>query len=104
MVLLIKKEADKILKAINKRLWLENNGTYAEYQDLLGKKLVHPTPAVWSIYHAIDEGISNPFQAYQATKYVDNNIPHIPVYTDKNTGEKYLYHFYNKLDAIHLVY
>ncbi|MGY5354107.1 DUF4450 domain-containing protein [Wenyingzhuangia sp. IMCC45467] len=80
-------EADKILKAINKRLWLENKGIYAEYQDLLGKKLVHPTPALWTIYHAIDEGISNPFQAYQATKYVDNHIPHIPVYTNDKTQE-----------------
>ena len=73
------KEADKILKAINSNLWLPKKGWYAEYKDLLGLKLVHPYAGIWSIYHAIDSEVPDPFQAYQALRYVDTEIPHIPI-------------------------
>lgn len=74
-----KKESEKILNAINRELWMPELGWYAEYKDLLGKKLVHPVPGLWTIYHAIDSKLPDPFQAYQATRYVDTEIPHIPV-------------------------
>lgn len=73
------KEADKILKAINVNLWLPRKGWWAEYKDLMGYQLVHPDAAIWTVYHAIDSDIHDPFQAYQATRYVDTEIPHIPV-------------------------
>jgi len=72
-------EAERIKNAVNEHLWLPEKGWYAEYKDLLGKQLVHTAPAVWSIYHSIDEGIADPFQAYQSTRYVDSEIPHIPI-------------------------
>ncbi|MEJ6980682.1 DUF4450 domain-containing protein [Pedobacter sp. P351] len=72
-------EADKILKAINANLWLPQKGWYAEYKDLLGLKLVHPYAGIWSIYHALDSEVPDPFQAYQALRYVDTEIPHIPI-------------------------
>ncbi len=72
-------EADKIKKAVNKQLWLPDRGWFAENKDLLGNQLVHPSAALWTCYHAIDEGLADPFQAWQTTKYVDNSIPHIPV-------------------------
>ena len=72
-------EAEKILKAMNERLWLPFQGHWAEYQDFMGHKRVHKSAAVWTIYHAIDSEMANPFQAYQATRYVDTAIPHIPV-------------------------
>jgi len=72
-------EAAKILKAINNTLWMPAKGSYAEFKDLLGNKLLHPDAALWTIYHALDSDVPDPFQAYQATKYVDENIPHIPV-------------------------
>ncbi|MGX5687628.1 DUF4450 domain-containing protein [Arcticibacter tournemirensis] len=74
-----KQEADKIIKAINSSLWLPKKAWYAEYKDLLGEKLVHPYAGLWTVYHAIDSKISDPFQAYGATRYVDTEIPHIPV-------------------------
>jgi GH15 family glucan-1,4-alpha-glucosidase len=37
------KEAEKILAAINKKLWMSDKGWYAEYKDLLGNKLLHPS-------------------------------------------------------------
>ena len=73
------KEADAILKAMNERLWLKDAGHWAEYQDLMGLKRVHESAAVWSIYTPIDCGACTPDQAYQATKYIDSRIPHIPV-------------------------
>ena len=46
---------------------------------LLGEKLLHPAAALWTVYHAIDEGIADNFQAYQALRYIDTQIPHIPI-------------------------
>lgn len=74
-----KSESEKILIAINKQLWLPQLGWYAEYKDLLGKKLIHPVPGLWTIYHALDSKIPDAFQAYQSTRFVDTEIPHIPV-------------------------
>jgi hypothetical protein len=73
------KEADHILTAINKILWMPQTGQYAEYQDLLGNKLLHPAAALWTVYHAIDSDVPDKFQAYQALRYVDTQIPHIPI-------------------------
>jgi len=72
-------EADKILKAINANLWLPEKGWYAEYKDLLGLKKVHPYAGLWTVYHAIDSDVPNPFQAYQALRYIDTEIPRIPI-------------------------
>src|SRR5690606_18962811 len=74
-----KKEAEHILNAVQKKLWMPGKGWYAEYKDLLGNKLLHPQAGLWTIYHAVDAGIPDPFQAYQALQYVSNEIPHIPV-------------------------
>lgn len=74
-----KNEADKIFNAIERNLWLPKQGWYAEYKDKLGKQLVHPSPGLWTIYHAIDAGVPDAFKAYQTTRYIDKFIPHIPV-------------------------
>lgn len=72
-------EADKILAALNSRLWLEDKGHWAEFQDFMGHKRLHENAGVWTIYHALDSDVADPFQAYLATRYVDREIPHIPV-------------------------
>jgi len=72
-------EADKILNALNKTLWIGNKGWWAEFKDNMGEKMLHEDAAVWTVYHAIDSDVDDPFQAYEATRYVDTNIPHIPV-------------------------
>ncbi len=72
-------EADAIKKAMNSRLWLSDKRHWAEYQDLMGMKRVHKSAAAWSIYTPIDCGVCSPEQAYWATRYVDENLPHIPV-------------------------
>ena len=72
-------EANKIYTAMQNNLWLKDKGWYAEYKDLLGLKQVHPSAALWTVYHAIDEGAADAKQQYQMLRYVDNYIPHLPV-------------------------
>ncbi|MEP7238300.1 MAG: DUF4450 domain-containing protein, partial [Ferruginibacter sp.] len=72
-------EATKILKAINSTLWMPSKGSYAEFKDMLGNKLLHPSAALWTIYHSMDNDVPDKFQAYQSMKYVYENIPQIPV-------------------------
>ncbi len=72
-------EADKILSALNSTLWMDDKGVWAEHQDFMGHKRLHDHPGLWTIYHAIDSDVADDFMAYSATRYVDNNIPHIPV-------------------------
>jgi len=72
-------EAESILMAMNERLWLPEKGVWAECQDAMGLKRKHEHPAVWSIYTPIDCGACTPEQAYEATRYIDANIPHIDV-------------------------
>lgn len=72
-------EADRIYKAIDETLWMEDKGVWAEYKDLMGHQRLHKSPAVWTIYHTIDSEVGTPLQRYRATQYADNEIPHIPV-------------------------
>ena len=72
-------EAEAILKAMNERLWIKDKGVWAEYQDAMGFRRLHESPAVWSIYTPIDCGACSPEQAWQATGWVETHIPHIRV-------------------------
>ena len=72
-------EADRILRALDSILWMDDAGVWAEYRESLGNRRLHDHPAVWTIYHAIDSEAADPFQKYSATRYIDDNIPHIPV-------------------------
>lgn len=74
-----RKEAEAILDAMNKTLWLEDRGHWAEFKDLMGHQRLHTSAAIWSIYTPIDCEACTPEQAYRATVYVDREIPHIPV-------------------------
>ncbi len=78
-------EAEAILKEMNERLWMKDRGHWAEFQDLMGLKRLHKSAALWTIYTPIDCGACTSEQAYLATKYVDRDIPHIPIVID---GEK----------------
>ena len=73
------READKILAAMNRVLWMADRGWYAEYRDLLGLQRLHPSAELPSIYHPIDSSVPDPFQAWQMLRYVDTDIEHIPI-------------------------
>ncbi|HEY1022092.1 MAG TPA: DUF4450 domain-containing protein, partial [Flavisolibacter sp.] len=72
-----RQKAATILKAVNTQLWIPAKGVYAEFRDLLGKSLLHASPAVWTIYHAIDSKVPDRFQAWQSLQYIHNEIPRI---------------------------
>lgn len=72
-------ESEKILNAINNQLWLKDKGWWAEYKDRMGYKKIHESAALWTVYHSIDSEINDAFQSYQATRYVDTKLPHVPV-------------------------
>ncbi|MCD8166807.1 MAG: DUF4450 domain-containing protein [Bacteroides sp.] len=72
-------EAERILSAINRELWVEDKGWWAEFKDNMGHRMRHEEPALWTFYHAIDSEIHDPFQAYQASRYIDTRIAHISV-------------------------
>ncbi len=78
-----KKEAQKTLEAMNRRLWISQRGYWAEYQDFMGLKRLHTHAALWSIYTPIDCGAASEEMAFRATQYVDSCIPHIPVVIDR---------------------
>lgn len=78
-------EAERILKAMNARLWVAEDGHWAEYQDFMGLRRVHKNAALWSIYTPIDCGVGTPWQAYSSTRYIDSHIPHIPFTVDGTT-------------------
>lgn len=80
-----RQEAERILQRLNDCLWMKHRGVWAEFQDYMGLKRLHTHPAVWTIYHAIDSDVADPFQAYLATRYVDREIPHIPVRVAEDT-------------------
>lgn len=81
-----REEADRISKAMNARLWLSDEGHWAEFQDFMGLKRLHKDAAVWSVYTPVDCGPCTPEQAYRATRYVDSRIPYIPFTFD---GKQY---------------
>jgi hypothetical protein len=72
-------EAARILKAINTQLWMPGKGVYAEYKDAMGLKNLHTNAALWTIYHSIDSDVPDAFQAWQSLRFIDQEIPHIPV-------------------------
>ncbi|MGC4030918.1 MAG: DUF4450 domain-containing protein [Tepidisphaeraceae bacterium] len=75
-----REEAALIKKAMNEFLWLADKGWFAESKDLLGNQLVHPAAALWTHYHTIDSQVPDAFQAWQMCRYVDTQIPHIPIH------------------------
>lgn len=82
-------EAGRILAALNSTLWMRDKGVWAEHKDFMGRRRLHDHPALWTVYHAIDSDVADPFQAYSATRYIDNNIPHIRVAADGIDSEEY---------------
>lgn len=80
-----RQEAGRILAAMNARLWMPSKGVWAEFQDFMGQRRLHDNPALWTVYTAIDSRACTPRQAYEATRWIDGNIPHIP-FTYEGSG------------------
>jgi hypothetical protein len=72
-------ESARIARAMRTLLWQPESGEFAEYKDLLGLQLVHPSAALWTFYHTIDSEVPTPAEAWQMAAQVDRDIPHLPV-------------------------
>ena len=72
-------EAGLIEKAMQKYLWLPDEGDYAEFKDYLGLQLVHPNAGLWTFYHTLDCEVPTPAEAWQMSHWVDMNIAHISI-------------------------
>lgn len=80
-------EASRILKAMDAQLWMADKGVWAEYKDFMGLKRLHDSPALWTVYTAIDSRACTPRQAWEATRWVDGHTPHIPYIYNGKTYE-----------------
>ena len=69
-----RKRAQRILEAVQERLWLPSKGVVAEYVDTIGNKLVHPSPELATAYLAIDCGLVDMFQAYRMLRFTETDI------------------------------
>lgn len=74
------REAELILKAMRRDLWLADRGWFAEWRDLLGLQFAHQNAALWTFYHAVDSEVPTPFEAWQMSRFVDTQLAHIPVH------------------------
>jgi hypothetical protein len=72
------REAGSIARAM-RDLCGPDRGAFAEFKDLLGLQLVHPSSGLWSFYHTMDAGVPTPLEAWRMTRAVDARMPHLPV-------------------------
>ncbi|MBN2310618.1 MAG: DUF4450 domain-containing protein, partial [Candidatus Hydrogenedentes bacterium] len=66
------KERERVIQAMNERLWIPERGYYAEYVD--GDNVQHDASEAATIYHPLEMGAADAFQAYQATRYLDERL------------------------------
>ncbi len=74
------READLIQRAMQKYLWLPEEGSFAESKDYLGLQLVHPNAGLWTFYNTVDCEVPTPTEAWQMSRWVDTHIAHIPIH------------------------
>jgi hypothetical protein len=72
-------EAQRILDATNELLWLSERGAYAEAKDILTEQKVYTSPAVWTMYHVIDQELADPRQRWQAAQERLASLRKVPV-------------------------
>ena len=58
--------------AVQNTLWIPGKGIMAEYIDVIGNKLLHPSPELATIYHSIESEIVDSFQAYQMLLFTED--------------------------------
>ena len=73
------KEAALVARAMREYLWVPERGAFAEFKDLLGLQLVHPSAGLWSVYHPLDAELVTPSEAWNMTRYVEREIPRLAV-------------------------
>ncbi|MDO4758829.1 MAG: DUF4450 domain-containing protein [Rikenellaceae bacterium] len=72
-------EAFSIDRAMFDYLWDSYGVYWAEFYDKMGHPRLHLSPALWTIYHTIDSEINTPLEAAGTARYVQRELPHLPV-------------------------
>ncbi|MBN2744125.1 MAG: DUF4450 domain-containing protein [Marinilabiliaceae bacterium] len=75
-------EAQKINEALRGRLWMPSVGHFAEYREWMGEKPLHPSAALWTIYHALDSEPATPQMSWQASRYIETGLPRLFITSD----------------------
>ncbi|MBC2604752.1 DUF4450 domain-containing protein [Pelagicoccus albus] len=78
-VALYEGEAEQIALGMQRYLWMEDEGMYAEFKDVIGEQGVHRSPALWSFYQVVDSDLGSREQHKMMTQFVDSKLPHLPV-------------------------
>ena len=73
------REAELIAQAMRTYLWMPEPGAFAEYKDLLGAQLLHPSYGLWTFYHTIDSGVPTPQEARHMASALKRHLKPIPV-------------------------
>ena len=79
-----KREADLIHRAMEKYLWLPDEGNFAEFRDYLGLQLPHPSAGLWTFYNVMDSEVPTPAEAWQMSRWVGTHIARIPMGNPKS--------------------
>ncbi len=61
-----------IRDAVQKTLYIPERGIMGEYIDVIGNKLLHPSPELATIYHSIEAEIVDSFQAYEMLLFTED--------------------------------
>ena len=81
-----RQRAARIREAMQRRLWMQREGVFAEYQDTLGACLLHPQPELATIYHSAEFGAADALQVYQMLHWGDT---HLKVENTPGGGKQY---------------
>jgi len=71
------REAGFIARGMRELLWTGDH--FAEFKDLLGLQLIHPSAALWTFYHTMDAGLPNSAEAISMSDDALQRLPLIPV-------------------------
>ncbi len=66
--------AKAIRNALQETLWQTRKGTFAEYRDTRGNRLLHREPELPSLYHAAEFGAADALQVYLMLNWADGHL------------------------------
>ncbi len=69
--------AAHIRQALHEKLWLEQDGIFAEYIDTVGSQLVHPSPELSTLYLASESGAATAEEVVRGLAFSEHAIRNI---------------------------
>lgn len=83
-----REEAEAIRRALHEQLWDSEELHWGEYRDATGHRRLHKSAGAWTVYHAIDSEIGDPFEAAATARYALDRLPRVPVARADNDDER----------------